>query len=182
MCNHVCKCLSVCVCVCAGTLRVGGSCVWLRECVYVRVCGDLHTGTAVTRHRMFAGSPLASRLHAYQGGSRCSRSNRTSASLSTRSLSLSFSLPRASAHTHYRSCAQPAGPALSFALCSRHCWDKRGTEVREERGALAAKVCVSGFILVLFLSAPIVCMSKCVCVCVDSKSLNGISEGLSGSR
>lgn len=39
---------------------------------------------------------------------------------------------------------------------------------------------MSGFILVLFLSAPIVCMSKCVCV--DSKSLNEISEGLSGSR
>lgn len=174
--------MSKCVCVCVQVLCVWvgpvydweSVCMW--ECVGIFTRGllwlvtgcspalPLHLACMLTREARAALALIAHLL------------------LWAHALCLSLSLSLVQVHTHYRSCAQPAGPALSFALCSRHCWDKRGTEVREERGALAAKVCVSGFILVLFLSAPIVCMSKCVCVCVDSKSLNGISEGLSGSR
>lgn len=114
------------------------------------------------------------------GSRRCSRSDHTSASLNA----LYSSLSRTSAHTH------SAGLALYSTLCTRHCRDERGAaaglEDAAKRGAFVAEVCASGFILARFtaflLSSDCGYASVCACVCVDVKSLNGISEGLSGGR
>ena len=166
-------------------------CVWdggwvlcdtVRVCVCECVLEDLHTGTAVSRCRMLAGSPLAPRLHAYRGSFRCS--NHTSASL--KSLFLSHSLTHTHSHMHRHTHTHAHAHSRTCTGCrtrlstSHYVFGTLRGKQRQKQGertllrelhspqryvCLALYLCSS----VLFFSAPIVCLSKCVCVraCVE---------------
>ena len=125
----------VCVCVGGWVLCVNER-VCERVCVCVCVCvwGDLHTRSAVAPRRMLRRlSPCIS-----AACSRCSRSDRTSASLNALGFALPPSLSRTSAHTHTHthihtlSYTQPAGLAL-LLRSTRHRWDE-GEKRRREQG------------------------------------------------
>lgn len=169
------QCRSTCVCV-------GGSCVWMRECMRGSSHGECWDSSQDAR-RLSA----APRLQAYQASSRCPRSNRTSASLNALSLSWASAHPHTHTHTH----------ALLHTTCrtgSPVCSAKPAPLSREGRveidaGSMPPQRHTRRERYVLFTGAvhyfPFqlwLCMSKSVRVHVDVKSLNGISEGLSGSR
>ena len=184
----------VCVCVGGWVLCVNER-VCERVCVCVCVCvwGDLHTRSAVAPRRMLRRlSPCIS-----AACSRCSRSDRTSASLNALGFALPPSLSRTSAHTHththtythslthnlpdWLSCFALPGivetrgkngdGSRAGGRCYERCICRRGMCVRLYSST------VQCFSFHLWL-----CACQSVCVCGDVKSLNGISEGLSGSR